>query len=453
MFLTEEHMRDPIVSVSGVRGIVGEGFTNDLARDYACAFAELIEYGTVLVARDARPSGEDIVRVLIDTFVGLGCDVVNVGMVPTPTAVLNVRETHADGGIIVTASHNPIEYNGLKFVNKEGTFLDLSEMARLRGTVGKDTPRAKTLGKQTRDTGALSRHIKKVKSHPFVDHAALKKRNFKIAIDCVNGGTSMAYPAMLESLGCICARLFCEPDGTFPRKPEPTAENLALLSKFVVAAKADVGFGVDPDGDRVSVVTEEGKALGEESTIVLISRFVLAKEKGPIVVNYSTTRAIDDVASQFGIGVERAQVGEANVVGRMKEVKAILGGEGNGGVILPQVNLTRDAAGAMTLLLQYMLESGKSMSQLASELPKYHIEKRKVAVRTKDFRKVAQSAKTLQGDGEVDKSDGIRIDWDDSWLHIRPSGTEPVIRIIAEARTRQKAKLIANEAARLIASH
>jgi phosphomannomutase len=451
MFLTEEHMRDPIVSVSGVRGVVGEGFTEDLARDYARAFAELIEYGTVLVARDARPSGEEIVRILIDTLVGLGCNVVNIGMAPTPTAVLNVKEIHADGGIIVTASHNPIEYNGLKFVGKEGTFLDLSEMARLRGTVGKEALRPKAQGKQTRDTGALSRHIKKIKAHPFIDSAGLKEKNFKIAIDCVNGGASMAYPAMLESLGCICARLFCEPDGTFPRKPEPTAENLSVLSKFVIAARADVGFGVDPDGDRLSVVTEEGKALGEESTIVLVSRFVLGKEKGPVVVNYSTTRAIDDVASQFGIRVERAQVGEANVVVRMKEVNAILGGEGNGGVILPQVNLTRDAAAGMTFVLQYMLESGRRISELASELPKYYIEKRKVAMRTKDFQKVARSAKALQGNGEVNKSDGIRIDWDDSWVHIRPSGTEPVIRVIAEAKTRQKAKLIVNEAARLIA--
>jgi len=451
MFLTEENMRDPIVSVSGVRGIVGEGFTDELVREYARAFAELTEYGTVLVARDARPSGEDIVRVLIDTLAELGCSVVNIGMVPTPTAVLNVKETHADGGIIVTASHNPIEYNGLKFVSSEGSFLDLSEMARLRGTVGKDTPRVKATGKQIRDTTALARHIKKIKSIPFVDSGALRKRNFKIAIDCVNGGASMAYPAMLESLGCICARLFCEPDGTFPRKPEPTAENLSLLSKFVVAARADIGFGVDPDGDRVSVVTEEGKALGEESTIVLVARYLLGKKKGPVVVNYSTTRAIDDVASDFGVCVERAQVGEANVVAKMKDVKAVLGGEGNGGVILPQVNQTRDAAVAMTLILEYMLESGKKMSELALKLPRYHIEKRKVGMRSSDFQKVAQSARRLQGNGELNKNDGIRIVWGDSWLHIRPSGTEPVIRIIAEAKTRQKAKLIANEAARLIA--
>jgi len=451
MFLTEENMRDPIVSVSGVRGIVGEGFTDELVREYARAFAELTEYGTVLVARDARPSGEDIVRVLIDTLAELGCSVVNIGMVPTPTAVLNVKETHADGGIIVTASHNPIEYNGLKFVSSEGSFLDLSEMARLRGTVGKDTPRVKATGKQIRDTTALARHIKKIKSIPFVDSGALRKRNFKIAIDCVNGGASMAYPAMLESLGCICARLFCEPDGTFPRKPEPTAENLSLLSKFVVAARADIGFGVDPDGDRVSVVTEEGKALGEESTIVLVARYLLGKKKGPVVVNYSTTRAIDDVASDFGVCVERAQVGEANVVAKMKDVKAVLGGEGNGGVILPQVNQTRDAAVAMTLILEYMLESGKKISELALKLPRYHIEKRKVGMRSSDFQKVAQSARRLQGNGELNKNDGIRIVWGDSWLHIRPSGTEPVIRIIAEAKTRQKAKLIANEAARLIA--
>jgi phosphomannomutase len=261
----------------------------------------------------------------------------------------------------------------------------------------------------------------------------------------------MAYPAMLESMGCICARLFCEPDGTFPRKPEPTAENLSLLSRFVVAARADIGFGLDPDGDRVSVVTEEGEPLGEESTMVLVSRFLLGKEKGPIVVNYSTTRAVDDVASQFGVKVERSPVGEANVVAKMKDVKAMLGGEGNGGVILPQVNQTRDAAVAMTLILQYMLESGKSIGQLASEVPRYHIEKRKVGVSTKDFKKVAQSARKLQGDGDINKNDGIRIDWDDSWLHIRLSGTEPVIRIIAEAKTQQKAKLIANEAARMVA--
>lgn len=451
MFLTEENMQSPIVSVSGVRGIVGEEFTDDIARQYAEAFAELIDYGKVLIARDARPSGERIARIMIETFMNLGCSVLNVGMVPTPTAVLNVKETHADGGIIVTASHNPIEYNGLKFVSAEGSFLDSTELARLRSTLGKDTARRRATGTQTRDTAALTRHVKKIKSYPLVDPAGLRERNFKIAIDCVNGGASMAYPAMLESMGCICARLFCEPDGTFPRKPEPTAENLGILSKFVVAAKADIGFAVDPDGDRVSVVTEEGEPLGEESTITLVSRFVLGKEEGPVVVNYSTTRAIDDVASEFGVGVERAPVGEANVVAKMKEVKAVLGGEGNGGVILPSVNQTRDAAVAMTLILQHMLESGKSISELASSIPRYHIEKRKISVKVGSFKAIAQTVKKLHRNGRVDKSDGIRIDWEDSWLHIRPSGTEPVIRVIAEARTKQKAKLIANEAARLIA--
>ena len=441
-----------IVSVSGVRGIVGESFTLDVAQEYAEAFAELIDYGTVLIARDARPSGGDIVRTLIATFTELGCDVIDVDMVPTPTAVLNVKELHADGGIIVTASHNPIEYNGLKFVSNDGIFLDNKEIDRLKSMVGKSSSGRKISGKQARDTGALKRHIDRIRSISFIDPVALKERNFKIAIDCVNGSASIAYPTLLENLGCICARLFCEPDGTFPRKPEPRASNISALSNFVTAARADIGFAIDPDGDRVSVVTEEGKPLGEEYTMALALEFVLSKQKGPVVVNYSTTRAVHDVAAKFNIEVECAPVGEANVVARMKEVKAIVGGEGNGGVILPLVSHTRDAAVAMVLILQYMLESGKKIGKLASRIPAYHMEKRKVALENRDFKSVVKKLKKLRKKGKLDKNDGLRIDWDDSWLHVRPSGTEPVIRVIAEAKTKQKAKLIAGEAIRLISS-
>ncbi|MFQ5905566.1 MAG: phosphoglucosamine mutase [bacterium] len=439
-----------MVSVSGLRGVVGEGFTEDVAQNYARSFAELVEYGTVLVARDARPSGEEVTRALIATLVELGCDVINVDMVPTPTAVLNVREAHADGGIVVTASHNPIEYNGMKFVSGEGIFLDSAEINRLKSMVGRSTGGRKVRGKQTRETEAVKRHIDKIKTVPFVDSAALKERNFKVAIDCVNGSASLAYPVLLEGFGCICARLFCEPDGTFPRKPEPSANNLSALSEFVKAANADVGFAVDPDGDRVSIVTDDGKPLGEELTVALVSKFVLSKEKGPVVVNYSTTNAVSDVASEFGVELERAPVGEANVVARMKEVKAVLGGEGNGGVIFPRVNNTRDAAVAMALLLQYMLESGEGIGRLASAIPSYHIEKRKISIGEMDFEGIAKKIKKLRKDGKLDQNDGIRIDWHDSWLHVRPSGTEPVIRIIAEAKTKQKAKVIANEATRLI---
>jgi len=441
---------DLIVSVSGLRGIVGEGFTEDVAREYARSFAELIEYGTVLIARDARPSGEDVAKALVTTLMDLGCDVINVDMVPTPTAVLSVKEVHADGGIVITASHNPIEYNGMKFISDEGIFLDSTEITRLKSMVGKGTGERKVRGKQTRETGAVKRHIEKIRSLPFIDSRALKDRNFKVAIDCVNGSASLAYPTLLESLGCVCARLFCEPDGTFPRKPEPSGKNLTALSKFVRATNADVGFAVDPDGDRVSVVTEEGRPLGEECTIALASKFVLSKEEGPVVVNQSTTRAVNDIASHFGIKVERAPVGEPNVVSKMKEVKAVLGGEGNGGVILPEVNNTRDGAVAMALILQYMLESGRSIGKLASAIPSYHIEKRKISLGNKDFESIPGRIKKLRKNGKLDQSDGIRIDWYDSWLHVRQSNTEPVIRIIAEAKTKQKAKVIANEATRLI---
>jgi phosphomannomutase len=444
-------MPELLVSVSGVRGIAGEGFSEEVARRFAAAFAEFSNYGTILVARDARPSGEQILKTIIKSLVELGCDVVNVDMVPTPTALLNVRELHAAGGIVVTASHNPLEYNGMKFVTADGVFLDSREIELLKSMTGGSSVGTKTRGEQSRDTSAVKRHIERTRSIPFIDRTALKERKFKIAIDCVNGSASLAYPSLLENLGCICARLFCDPDGTFPRKPEPTAENIPALCSFVVSARADVGFAIDPDGDRLSIVTEDGKALGEEYTIALASKFVLGKEKGPVVVNYSTTRAVQDIATQFGVTFEQAPVGEANVVARMKEVKAVIGGEGNGGVILPQVNYTRDAAVAMALVLQYMLESDRSIGQLASEIPLYHIEKRKVASDGKDFKNIVNSLKRLIGKGRLDRNDGIRIDWEDSWLHVRPSGTEPFIRVIAEARSKQKAKVIAGEAARLIA--
>lgn len=433
-------MKPLIMSVSGMRGVFGEALTPAAVLRYASAFGKILGDGRVVLGRDPRPSGEEIRRSILSVLLSRGCEVIDLGMCPTPTVHVNVKELQASGGLIITASHNPREWNGLKAVNSEGVFFSVRQSDRLemlfrRSRLRKaPPPRGRTAEE---DPEGVRRHIEAVKAMEWLNVGSLRGRRFKVALDCCNGAASFALPSLLNELGCDVVPLFCTPGEDFPRGPEPVRENLTQLSRLVKAERADVGFGIDPDGDRLSIVSEDGSPLGEEYTLALAARFALSKKRGNVVTNLSTSRMIDDIAEEAGVEVARTRVGEAWVVERMREVNALIGGEGNGGVILPEVNYTRDSLVAAALVLEHLLESGSSISELADSIPRYHMRKTTIPCDADGAYRIVSDLKARFANEEVDLSDGIRIDWPDSWTHLRKSNTEPIVRVIAESRSKE----------------
>ena len=384
-------------------------------------------------------------RAAASGLMSVGCDVVDLGVVSTPTLMLAVEKSNALGGIAITASHNPAEWNALKLATPEGTFLDAETMsAFLDFALHEDPPRAAwdELGTVRADDGATGRHLEAILELPQLDLPALRGRAFKVALDCVRGAGATIMPQLLEALGCEVVAINMEMDGRFPRDPEPTAENLGELADFVKGEDADVGFAVDPDVDRLSLVNESGNPLGEDLTLALASAVVLRRTPGIVVTNLSTSGIVEDVASAHGSELVRSPVGEINVARRMQSEGAVVGGEGNGGVILPDLHHTRDAPVAAALVLQHLVDEGSTLSAAVDRWPAYTIVKRKI-----DFPREALSdaygelERQLASDG-VDSTDGVRLDWVDrqAWLHVRPSGTESVVRLIAEAPGRSEAE-------------
>jgi phosphomannomutase len=436
-----------MVSVSGVRGRVAEGLTPEVIAHFAAAFgAYVLRNGpgkTVVIGRDSRVSGPMFSRAAVAALQSVGCDVVDVGIAPTPSVQLTVEELGAAGGLAVTASHNPIEWNALKFIGPSGMFLDAEQSAEMRRLLEGEIPRATwdELGDYSEDTGAIDRHIEKILSIPFLDVERIRSRGFHVALDCVRGAGGVIFPRLLERLGCRVDAINLETDGRFPREPEPVAANLGELESLVASSGAVVGFATDPDVDRLSLVAETGKALGEDYTLALATRLVLRHRPGTVVTNLSTSRLLDDVARQGGTELIRAAVGEINVARRMEAEGATIGGEGNGGVILPDVHLTRDAPVAAALILQLLAEEETPISELAASIGHYEIVKEKVD-RPSGSLDAAYEAliERLEAPG-VDRQDGLRLDWPEQrrWAHLRPSGTEPIVRIIAEAPTRDEA--------------
>ncbi len=441
-----------MVSVSGIRGRVGEALTPDVVARYAAAFgAWAIAAGgshTVVVGRDSRVSGPMFHRIAVGALQAVGCTVMDIGLTTTPSCQLAVEHHHAAGGLMLSASHNPIEWNALKFIGPSGLFLEAVEGTAMRRLVDDGIPYATwdRLGGVEHDDRAAMRHIECVLSLPFVDVEGLRRRRFKVALDCCRGAGAVIMPALLDRLGCVVSVINAEPDGRFPRSPEPVAENLGELERFVQETGADVGFAVDPDVDRLAIVSNEGKAIGEDYTLALAVQLVLRHRQGPVVTNLSTSRVVEDAAVRGGSALLRAPVGEVNVAVKMRDVKAVVGGEGNGGVILPEVHLGRDAPVGAALVLQLMLEDAKPLSVIVSALPRYVIVKDKLARPEASLDAVYAALRGAFPDAAADVQDGLRLSWSDRWVHVRPSGTEPIVRVIAEAPTDAAARELVRRA-------
>lgn len=442
-----------MVSISGVRGVVGESLTPEVVVAYAAAFAEYCRRGTIVIGRDGRTTGASIAHIVASTLLQMGSNVVALGICPTPTVALAVERLNASGGIAVTASHNPMQWNGLKFMAANGMFLDARENRKFwqiakRGRF-KFAPWERQ-GKHRADASFVDRHIEAVLSLQYFKLDRIRSRKFRVVVDCVNAAGGVIVPKMLRELGCEVIEMNCDVAGVFAHTPEPLPENLTDLAQRVISEKADVGVAVDPDVDRLVLIDERGKPFVEEYTIASAVQFVLGEEKKlgrdnhSVVVNLSTTRAVDDIAAGFGARVTRTPVGEINVAATMKKQGAVIGGEGSGGVIVPEVHFGRDAMVGIGLFLQSLTNFGGKTSELKASLPQYTIAKDKIAIGALRPDVVLRKLQKKYSKSErVNIDDGLKIDFASSWVHLRKSNTEPIIRIIAEAKT-------AGEAAALV---
>ena len=441
-----------MVSVSGVRGRVGEALTPEIIAQFAAGFGAwaLARAGgkaQIVVGRDSRVSGPMFQPVVHAALQSVGCDVLDVGMVPTPTVQLAVERHHAAGGLAITASHNPIEWNALKFIGPSGLFLDGAESAEMRKVVEGRIPRATwdKLGTVTKDQEAARDHIERILALPFLNVEGIRKRGFKVGLDCVRGAGGVFMPVLLELLGWKLATITKEPDGRFPRPPEPIPENLGELEKLVEDSHCDIGMAVDPDVDRLALVSDEGVAIGEDYTLAFAAKVVLRHRKGVVVTNLSTSRIVDDIAREAGSRVIRAPVGEVNVATRMRAENAPIGGEGNGWVILSELHLGRDAPAGAALILQLLLEEDRPLSKIVASYPRYVIVKDKLERPAAPLDTVYEALKRAFPDAEVDTQDGLRLTWPDRWVHVRPSGTEPIVRVIAEAPSAEDAEKLVRD--------
>ena len=447
-----------MVGVSGIRGIVGKDLTEEIVARYARAFGLWAKERKplVVVGRDARESGPAFERAVVDGLASAGCSVVKVGVVPTPTVQLAVEHHAAGGGIAITASHNPIEWNALKFIGSDGIFLNGADGARVQGLVGKDGGGRGRTGEVTTDEGAVERHLDAVLKLAAVDVAGIRARKFTVALDAVRGAGGPVMRALLERLGCEVAGINLETDGRFPRPPEPIPENLGGLSILVTRAGAALGIAVDPDVDRLAIVDETGVPIGEDYTLAFAIRAAMGGKVGRggkrvVVCNLSTSLVVEDAARECGAELVRTPVGEVHVARAILRLAAVIGGEGNGGVMYPALHAGRDAPVAAALLLTLLARDGRRVSELVAAAPRYVIVKAKVA-RGPALEPVYAALRRRFADAQGDTQDGLRLAWRDRWLHVRPSNTEPIIRLIAEAPSSAGAQELVDEARRVCAA-
>lgn len=428
-----------IRSASGLRGIAEDHFTPELIDNYISAFISTQNIKSCVIGRDGRPSGKQISQWVIDSFHKNGINVENCGLATTPTMQVMTEKENFDGGIVITASHNPSEYNGLKFLQKDGTFLSPEQCEELFKAVDRNVSiePPDSLGVVSDYSTANEEHIDKVLAAKCIDTDNIRKNNFKVVIDAVNGAGSFILPMLCERLDCEVITMNCSGDGYFSRIPEPLAENLDALEQKVLEVGADIGFATDPDGDRLSIVSNKGKAIGEEYTLVLAVKNYLNFQESMVVTNLSTSMMLDNITNK----TIRTRIGEAHVVQKMNELNISIGGEGNGGVILKEVHLGRDSLVAVSMILSLLSISGKSISDEIGSIPKYLMVKDKILLNsTIDF----DSLESIFDCDEINRLDGIKFSWSDKWIHIRKSNTEPIIRIFAEAPTKDEVDELVN---------
>ena len=428
-----------IRSASGLRGIAEDHFTPELIDNYISAFISTQNIKSCVIGRDGRPSGKQISQWVIDSFHKNGINVENCGLATTPTMQVMTEKEHYDGGIVITASHNPSEYNGLKFLQSDGTFLSPEQCEELFKAVDQNVSIVPpdSLGVVSDYSTANEEHIDKVLAAKCIDADKIRKKKFKVVIDAVNGAGSFILPMLCEKLGCEVITINCNGNGDFTRIPEPLAENLNELEKKVLNVGADVGFATDPDGDRLSIVSNKGNAIGEEYTLVLAVKNYLNYQKSIVATNLSTSMMLESIANE----TIRTKIGEAHVVQKMNELNIPIGGEGNGGVILKEVHLGRDSLVSISMILSLLSSSGKSISDEISNIPQYLMIKDKILIDDKiDF----DSLETIFDCNEINKIDGIKFIWPNKWIHIRKSNTEPIIRIFAEAKTQEEVNELIN---------
>ncbi len=448
-----------IKSISGIRGTIGgksgEALTPVDVVKFSAAFGSWLKEKTgkhlIVIGRDARPSGEMVSRLVAATLQGVGIDVIDLGLSTTPTVEMAVVAEAAAGGIIITASHNPVQWNALKLLNDKGEFIsgtDGEEVLKIADEESFQFCEVKKLGSYEVNETYIKKHIDAILALPLVDVEAIKKRNFSIAVDAVNSTGGIAVPMLLEALGVEkVTKFFCEPNGLFPHNPEPLPENLTHISKEIEHGKYDLGVVVDPDVDRLAIISENGEPFGEEYTLVAVADYVLKQNKGGNTVsNLSSSRALKDVTIKNGGKYEAAAVGEVNVVDKMKETGAIIGGEGNGGIIYPELHYGRDALVGIALFLTHLAKWGKSTAMLRSTYPNYYISKNKIELTPEiNVDRVLEEIKNKYAKQPVNTIDGVKIEFDEEWVHLRKSNTEPIIRIYSESSTKATAEHLANK--------
>lgn len=450
-----------IKSISGIRGTIGGAPENgltpiDIVR-FTSAYGAWIKNRTtsrdtkIVIGRDARVSGEMVRNLVVGSLQGMGIDVIDLGLSTTPTVEVAVTMEKAQGGIILTASHNPKQWNALKLLNEKGEFIsgkDGEELLQIAADTSYAYADVDELGSYQEDDSYLEKHIQEILKLPLVDVEAIKNKKFKVAIDCVNSTGGIYIPVLLKALGVEnIIELYCDPNGDFPHNPEPLPENLTEIAKQVVTQGADLGFVVDPDVDRLAIVSENGDMFGEEYTLVAVADYILKHHKGNTVSNLSSTRALRDVTEKNGGNYYASAVGEVNVVEKMKEMNAIIGGEGNGGIIYPELHYGRDALVGIALFLSHLAKSEvKTCSELRATYPNYYISKNKIELTPEiDVDEVLEKMEKKYQEEEVNTIDGVKIDFDEEWVHLRKSNTEPIIRIYSESSSKDTANQLANQ--------
>jgi phosphoglucosamine mutase len=435
------------ISISGVRGVVGQSLTPKLLTRFAQAFGTHTGSGTIVIGRDPRTSGEMVKHAVIAGLLSTGSRVIDIGVCPVPTVQLQVRQRRAQGGIAITASHNPAEWNALKFIGSNGLFLDSGQARELLDIYHQ--------GEYTKVGGADLRTVEEVEGATDLHIKAIldalgplpqTEKKLRVVLDSCNGAGSLVGPQLIEALGAEVIPINVTPDGSFPRPAEPVPENLGELCRAVKHHQADVGFAQDMDADRLAIVSDRGEPIGEDYTLVLAILHVLGREKGPVVANLSTTSAVADIAKRFDCPVFLTKIGEVNVTDGMQQHGAVIGGEGNGGVIYPRINFCRDSLVAIALVLHLLAESRKSVTELLEDIPRYVVVKEKFTCASDRIPAVLRMVRQEFAQFPLDTRDGVKVNMPDGWLLVRGSNTEPIIRVVAEAKSEERAKAIVSDA-------